>query len=188
MALLTALATTASADPDPSNNEIAKTAELRTDAYVGGGGMLSQDEAVLAGAYGEGGIRIAGSPVFAHVLVQGGTAVHLFADNGGSFYDLRGGAEARGCIVRGSICGSAGLDLGVHRGTYVTIGEALFETEGQEMSEHFASTLVVPRLAVDYGEAIRFRGMIEAPYYVDTSGQHESHIGASFSMGFVASW
>lgn len=153
----------------------------RPGHFVALGAILSAEHEVSGGITGEVLTRIGDSPGFVHGMLHVGSATNLFGRVDGSYQQVRGGAELRGCRVSSKVCRGVGLDVGYHHAAYeVTSG---FFGPSTTSSEAYASAVVVPRLTIDAGHSARFRAALEFPYHHDLTGEHDNRIGVALAVG-----
>jgi hypothetical protein len=132
-------------------------------AYAAAGLVLDQSQGFLSnGGVAELGQRLGRSPWFVHVLGQAGAIRRSDEPGTGTFFEVRAGLEARSCRSGGMVCGSAGLDLGFHRGDFTHV---TFENGGQrvETPESLDGLEAVPRFTIDAGGRLRVRASLELP-------------------------
>ena len=122
--------------------------------------------ATLDGAY-----HLGDLPLWLHGRFAFGDVLHSPGEEGGgTFAQLRAGAEARGCVLGGHACGIAGLDLGYEQALYWghldsgaplagLLGVDVPATPIIETIDHHA--IAVPRVGLDLGGAVRFRPGVE---------------------------
>ncbi|MBX3156245.1 MAG: hypothetical protein KF773_09625 [Deltaproteobacteria bacterium] len=123
-----------------------------------GGGYFDAKGFVL-----DGGKRIGRSAWFARALFQGGNSSLETEPGRGTYWEARGGLEVRGCAHGGMVCGSAGVDAGIHREEFTHV---VLLGGRHEYVERFDSTVVAPRLTLDAGGRVRFRVAVELPFHM----------------------
>lgn len=151
-----------------------------TDGYVAAGILTGKDRHELMAFSGEVGARFERSPVFARAMAVAGTT--NLRSGRGTYWEARGGLEARHCSTTGRLCGSAGVDLGVHRASFESNLErsASFQKRDVEVDDgRLDSVIAVPRLTLDGGARVRVRAVLELPYHVR---EGEDVRGYAFSL------
>jgi hypothetical protein len=169
--LAASLVSVARADDDaPSRDPLELHAPGdEPDGYVAGGLIWDDLQGFQSrGAMIDGGQRLGRSPWFVRGTFEAGAVARSDEAGTGVFTELRGGVEDRWCRGGGMLCGAAGLDAGVRRGYF---DHAIFTVTGARTSFHESldSIVVVPRLMIDAGGRIRFRGALELPVRMRTS-------------------
>jgi hypothetical protein len=169
---LTATAATAAAESYDAAQSVKPS-----QGYLGVGGTLGAQRAIVGGMYIDGGKRIGGSPLFVHGQLTGGKS-----GTDGSFAQLRAGAEARGCVFNGLFCAFAGADAGYQRDHM--IDEGWFGNPDTEIDAH--DLLLVPRAGVEAGGKIKARAMLETPLYYRVNGvEMETRTGGGIAASFA---
>jgi hypothetical protein len=136
----------ASTQPQPANN-----------LYLQTGVMAGADDTVgLYAAYTlEGGYRLNDSPLWAHAMVIAGKGAgidEVVYDS--SMFQLRGGIEARGCLVS-EACMVMGVDLGFRKETLMA----------EYDNNHATDAIVATRAGLDLGNRhFRFRPGVEMQF------------------------
>ncbi len=164
---------------DAGTTESAADEHGPANGYFAVSGLLGAQRATHLGGALDLGIRAKDSAVFAHVMIAGGDS-GFFAD-GGSFKQLRVGAEGRWCAGAGAICAFAGADVGYQNDHPVThewiLGGDLMETDADDL-------LLVPRVGTELGRAVKLRTTVETPLYRRVDGDaQESGYGIQMTMG-----
>jgi len=171
----------------PSDPMDVHTPGDEPDGYIGSGlGWATSQGFGSAGAILDIGQRMYDTRWFGHA---GGRAGKLFRSDErghGSFFEVRAGAERRTCSGGGMLCGSAGLDIGVHRGEFNHVKFASNGTRS-DFSERLDAVLAVPRFTLDAGGRIRFRGVLELPLRMRTADTLEPPSVAALGAGEVPS-
>jgi hypothetical protein len=157
-------------------------------AYAAVGGTVGENRYDFHGIAGELGMRLGRTPLFGRVMAGAGNT-KLTGDPGrGTYVEGRVGAEGRLCRYDGVVCGSLGLDVGAHHGSYqhVDLQNQLKPigngTSTPSLQEDFDATVLAPRLTIDGGARVRVRGVIEMPSYITDHGS-VTGIAASLSLG-----
>jgi hypothetical protein len=182
---LAALTTTAAAE----TNDMASAPQAGT--YVALGGSLGSQRGFQTGLHLDAGRQIGESPFFMH-----GSAAYGASGSDGTFTQLRGGAEARGCVRSNWLCGFAGLDLGYQHDDFrddpTPLGITTPVDEPQMEIENAHDLLAVPRVGAELGKHLRLRATLEFPGRVrlnETETSNESKIGggvtAMLGMGYA---
>lgn len=146
------IASTSLAHAQPSL--VASTDTTPQLSYVQGGVTAGDDD--IVGLYGgftlEGGVRLGDSPLWAHAMMitgKGNGIDELVYDS--SMLQLRGGIEARGCVVSAA-CAVIGVDAGFRHETLMA------EYDNRRASD----AIVAPRVGLDIGTRhFRFRPGLE---------------------------
>jgi hypothetical protein len=154
------------------------------NGYFSVSGLLGAQRATHIGGAIDLGVRAHGdSPVFAHVMVAGGDSG--FSADGGSFKQLRVGAEGRWCAGEGIACAFFGADVGYQNDHPVTrewiLGGDIMETDADDL-------LLVPRIGTEFGRAVKLRTTLEMPLYtrIDGGAQESGYgIQATTGIGFA---
>lgn len=134
------------------------------DAYLSFGGMAGGNDTKLTGAFtAELGRRIGDSALWVHGQLSLGSAAELFGSGSGNFVQMRAGIEARNCTPGGHACIVTGVDAGIQHVEWTGVETGFFDDGGDTMTTTYDSTraIVVPRLGLDLGGAVRFRPGIE---------------------------
>jgi len=174
LTLVASLASVAGADDDevPSSDPLEVHAPGdQPDGYIAGGLIWDDIQGFQSrGALIDAGQRLGRMPWFVRGTFEGGAVARSDEPGHGVFTELRGGLEARACQGGGMLCGSVGADVGVRRGYF---NHVLYAPNGSraEFTESLDSIVAVPRLTVDAGGRIRFRGVLELPLRMRTSDQ-----------------
>lgn len=170
--------------------------ELRADpqGYIAAGGVTGSDEFDYHGLLVEGGHRLGGTPLFARVMGQAGNLRRDDNPGRGTFVEGRVGGEARGCINRGMLCLSFGIDVGLHRGRYewVDVGSGGVNAKpadeppapGFRYSE-LDSVIVAPRLTADGGGRVRVRAVLERPSQTIGGNKRIDGFAGSIALGLA---
>jgi hypothetical protein len=165
---------TASDDPMEQHRPgDAPSGYVSAGAAAGGGYFDSKGFVIDAGK------RIGRSSWFMRGLFQGGNSSLTTEPGRGTYMEARAGLEVRSCRHGGMVCGSAGLDAGVHRGEF---NHVLFTGGRHEYIERFDSVVVAPRITLDAGGRIRFRVALELPMHMRDSESIERNVVARSSM------
>lgn len=150
-----------------------------SQGYLGVGGSLGVQRAIMGGMSIDGGKRIGETPLFARGQLTGGKS-----GTDGSFVQLRGGVEARGCVLRNLVCAFGGLDAGYQRDH--VIDDLIFSNEQTEIDAH--DLVVIPRVGLEAGTKIRLRTALELPLYkrLDRNDDNamDSQAGAGLALMF----
>lgn len=170
--LAASLGSVARADDDvPSSDPLELHAPGdQPDGYIAGGLIWDDIQGFQSrGAIIDAGQRLGRLPWFVRGTFEAGAVARSDEPGHGVFTELRGGLEARSCQSGGMLCGSAGADVGVRRGYF---DHVLYAQNGSrsEFTESLDSIVAVPRLTIDAGGRIRFRGVLELPIRMRTSG------------------
>jgi hypothetical protein len=166
---LTFAPSVAAADDPPSDPLDVHARGDEPDGYVASGAVWGESQGFAAnGVTLEIGKRIYGSSWFARGIGEACEVNRSDEAGRGSFVGLAAGMERRGCIGGGMLCVSAGLDLGIHGGEFQ---HKIYTPDGKthESSERLDALVAVPRLTVDAGGRIRFRGVLELPVSMRTA-------------------
>jgi hypothetical protein len=171
--------------------EGTEPAPLRQEpgGYAAVAAVVGEDRFEFGGIAGELGKRIGQTTLFGRVMAQAGNT-NLANDPGrGTYTQARAGVEARNCMYAGKVCGSIGLDVGVHRSRYehVDLGANAAKARGaaageNPLEERFDSVIAVPRFTLDGGGRIRVRGVVELPQHM-RDGDSVSGFGLSLAVG-----
>lgn len=140
-----------------------------SNVYASVSGLASVDQLFRFGMAAEAGKRMEGTPVFVRGLVGGGDATNWSAN--GSYWTVRLGLEARGCVARQWVCGFAGVDVG---GTHDRMTD-----DNTQMTRERTNPLLVPRVAVQAGQRLHVRAAFELPM----SPSRDQSVGAAASLG-----
>ncbi len=158
------------------------------DTYVAAGAITGHDKFDFGGFGLELGRRLDSRlPLFGRVMGEAGTSSLSTEPGRGTFVEGRVGIEARQCTHHGMLCGSIGLDVGVHRGrfTHVDLGMSKRTVDEPSLDEHFDSLIAVPRLTVDGSGRVRVRGTFELPNHLrDQDGVSGYAISLALGVGF----
>ena len=160
-ALVAVMALTATAATAAAESYDATRTAKPSQGYLGVGGTLGAQRAIVGGMYIDGGKRISGSPLFVHGQMTGGKS-----GTDGSYAQLRAGVEVRGCMFAGLACAFAGADTGYQRDHMIDKG--LSGSGHSEIDAH--DLLLVPRAGLEAGSKIKLRAMLEAPLYMRVNG------------------
>jgi hypothetical protein len=173
--------------------------------YIQGGMLFGAAEPVIGWnvmATVDGGYRFSDA-LWAHVeLGYGPTVANLgnHGANGGTNGEVRAGVEARWCAHR-MVCGIAGVDLGVQRGTWSTTMYSATVIDGVLESLTSEALVAIPRAGLDLGgDTFRVRLVLEADTAVidrtttttemasPTSESRTGIIGVELAMGVAYQW
>jgi hypothetical protein len=139
-----------------------------------GGGYFDSKGFVL-----DAGKRIGRSSWFMRGAFLGGNSSLSFEPGRGTYMEARAGVEARACGRGGMVCGSAGLDAGIHREEF---DHVVFTGGRHEYVERFDSVVLAPRVTLDAGGRMRFRVSVELPMHMRDSGSLERNVAARSTM------
>ena len=188
--LAASLVSVARADDDdvPSSDPLEVHAPGdQPDGYIAGGLIWDDLQGFQSrGALIDAGQRLGRLPWFVRGTFEAGAVARSDEAGTGVFTELRGGVEDRWCRGGGMLCGSAGLDVGVRRGYF---DHAIYAVNGSrtEFHESLNSIVAAPRLTIDAGGRIRFRGVLELPVRMRTSddvpGAETAALGAVTPAG-----
>ncbi len=162
-------ASVAHAQPALTDSSEATPAPHGPDAYFAFGGMAGGNDTKLTGAFtAELGRRLGDSALWAHGQVSLGSATELFGSGSGNFTQMRLGIEARNCTLGGHACLVSGVDAGVQHVEWTGV-KGFFDGTTDSMTTTYDSTraVLVPRLGLDLGGALRFRPGIELAFGSD---------------------
>ena len=178
---LAAASTPALASPLPTADAPEPAADKHGPAngYFAVSGLLGAQRAMHIGGAIDLGVRAKDSAVFGHVMVAGGDSG--FSADGGSFKQLRVGAEGRWCMGEGIACAFVGADVGYQNDHPVTrewiLGGDIMETNADDL-------LLVPRIGTEFGRAVKLRTTLETPLYTRVDGgAQESGYGIQMTTG-----
>jgi hypothetical protein len=159
------------------------------NGYVAAGLIAGEDEFAYEGFALELGHRLGHSPVFARVMGQAGNTKRFDNPGHGTYVEGRAGAEARTCTRGGMLCGSFGIDLGLHRGRYERVlvdGSRTAkpsEPPPRYPFEELDSVVIAPRLTVDGGGRVRMRAVLERPSQSIGGNRRIDGFAGSLSLG-----
>lgn len=177
--LTAALLLTLAARAASAESYDATKAAKPTQGYLGVGGSLGVQRAIMGGMSIDGGTRMGDTPLFARGQLTGGKS-----GTDGSFVQLRGGVEARGCAFRNLVCAFGGIDAGYQRDH--VIDDQLFSNEQTEIDAH--DLVLIPRAGIEAGTKIRLRTALELPLYkrLDQNDDNamDSQAGAGLALTF----
>lgn len=168
--------------PSPGRDPIGEP-----NGYVAGSATVGKDRFQYEAFTVEAGSRLQRWPLFGRLL---GSAGNTRSDNfpgTGTFVEGRVGLEGRSCTHQGMICGSLGLDVGMHRGRFdrIPVDATVNKPEGTpapiDDGSEFDTVVMVPRLTIDGGARVRMRGVLELPSQV--RAEHGSETGYAISIG-----
>jgi hypothetical protein len=153
------------------------------NGYAAAGAITGTDQHDFNGAAVEVGHRIAASSLFARVMGHAGSNE---GGGRGTYKQGRAGVEARTCSPTGMVCGSFGVDVGLHRGVFTPfvpptssgVARAIIDSPDDRRD----ATVVAPRLTIDGGGQVRVRGMIELPQHYHAGGR-TSGVALSLTLG-----
>ena len=151
------------------------------NGYFAVSGLLGAQRATHIGGAIDLGVRAKDSAVFAHAMVAGGDSG--FSAEGGSFKQIRVGAEGRWCAGEGIACAFVGADVGYQNDHPVTrewiLGGDIMETNADDL-------LLVPRIGTEFGRAVKLRTTLEMPLYTRVDGgAQESGYGVQATTGIA---
>ena len=150
------------------------------DGYFALGGVIGAQRAIHLGGALEVGSRVQHSPLFVRAQLAGGDSGLL--TEGGSFVQLRGGVEVRGCIARELLCGFTGADLGYQHEKAVTYEYVI---DGDLMTTDAHDLLVVPRVGYELGRTVKLRASLELPLYNRLDQRERGYaVAGTFGIGF----
>jgi hypothetical protein len=159
------------------------------NGYAAVGGITGEDHFEFHGIAGEAGRRLGHTRLFGRVMAQAGNTALPDTAGRGTYVEGRGGVEGRTCNPSGVICGSLGLDLGIHRSRYKHVdlsNPTGFSKAGQvvedPLEERFDTLVAVPRLTIDGGARVRVRGVLELPQHFHEGGS-TTGVAVSLSIG-----
>jgi hypothetical protein len=161
------------------------------NGYAAVGGTVGEDHYDSHGIVGEGGMRLGQTPWFGRVLAATGNTKLTNEPGRGTYVEGRIGLEGRRCHYNGVVCGSLGLDVGAHSGTFehVDLSNATrlraANSSTPSLEEDFNATVLAPRLTIDGGSRVRVRGVFEVPSYIT---DHGSTTGIAASLALGVSW
>lgn len=167
-------------DLSPPGREI----DREPNVYISSGGISGTDHFKFGGVVIEAGRRIgrlADTPLFLRGMAHGGNTRVSDNPGRGTYLEARAGLEGRQCSRTGMVCGSVGVDVGLHRGRYEHVE---LDDNGRPISkpvvapppgsnanfETFDSTVISPRLTLDAGNRVRVRVVAERPYHITKDG------------------
>jgi len=168
----------AAADDPPSDPLDVHAPGDEPDGYIASGAVWGESQGYAAnGVTFEIGKRIYRSSWFARGIIEAGAVDRSDEAGRGSFAELAAGMERRGCTGGGMLCVSGGLDLGIHGGEFHHV---IYTPDGRphESSERLDALVAVPRLTVDAGGRIRFRGVLELPVNIRADSSQMTMIAA----------
>jgi hypothetical protein len=171
--LLALLATTLTASAAHADDLITDPLDLHApgtepDGYVSAGIVVDANNGYISkGPVVEIGARLGQSAWFARGMFQGGSMVRSDEPGQGTFGQGSVGIEGRNCGRGGTLCGSAGVDVGFLRGDFDHV--TFSNNERVATNEQFNAYLAVPRVTLDAGGRIRFRAVLELPVQMRTS-------------------
>lgn len=166
---------------------LALAVALSVGVMAGINERVPDGTATLDGAY-----RLGDLPLWLHGRFGFGEILNAPGEEGGgTFVQLRAGAETRGCVLDGYACATAGLDLGYEQARYwgfLDAGEPLAGLLGVDVPatpiistiDHHA--IAVPRVGLDLGGAVRFRPGVELA--LDTHGIN----GGDVTLAVAYTW
>ena len=183
LVMLTVSASVAHAEGEPTDEPTGDPGR-----YAAVGGITGEDRFEYGGIAGELGVRIPGTVLFGRVMAQAGNTGLAKLAGRGTYMEGRGGVEARTCIANGMMCGSLGLDVGIHRSHFEHADQSgspgFQKPQGPDVEvssdERFDSVVWAPRLTLDGGARVRVRGVLELPNHVRSGG---SVTGYAVSLG-----
>jgi hypothetical protein len=173
-------------DPDDEEPGVPDAREVNKspDGYVAAGVVTGKDKYELHGGALEGGHRIAKLPLFGRVMGVAGTT--SLRSGRGTYTEARGGVEARTCSRTGRLCGSVGLDLGIHRASFTPyVQDTAFQKPATTAVDpnQFDSFITVPRLTLDGGNRVRVRGVLEFPRHDRDNEPTVTGVSVSLALG-----
>lgn len=168
-------------DVEPQDRELHRA----PDHYIASGLTFGSHAYEFEGVLLEGGMRLSRTPLFLRAMGNGGRVERSDAPGFGSYVEARAGAELRTCSQTGMLCGSVGIDLGLHRSQYRREDLGLDRKPNDPLDETFASAMVVPRLTIDGGNRVRVRGLVELQdHYRETERVKGVAMSLSLGLGF----
>jgi hypothetical protein len=163
------------------------------NGYVAAGLITGEDEFAYQGVALEFGHRIGTTPLFARAMGQAGGTKRFDNPGHGTYVEGRIGGEARTCTQTGMLCGSVGIDVGIHRGRYDWVdtgGMSLTAkpTEPPPSMPSFIeldSMVIAPRVTVDGGGRVRVRLVLERPSHSIGGRERIDGFAGSLSLGIA---
>jgi hypothetical protein len=177
LATLTVTAATAAAESDEATKPAKPVKKAR--GYIGVGAMGGVQRDFVGGVYIDGGKRLGTTPIFLRGQLSAGQS-----GGNGSFVQLRGGAETRGCVIREILCGFFGVDTGYQRDNMIAPA-TMPNVPGKMLSAH--DMVLIPRAGAEVGGKIRLRAVVELPLYQRINTGTETWLGANRGSGVVGS-
>jgi hypothetical protein len=156
VSLTVAMALTLAAGAASAESYDATKDAKPSQGYLGVGASIGVQRAIMGGMTIDGGKRLGHTPLFVRGQMTGGKS-----GTDGSFVQLRGGVEARGCLFGSLLCAFGGLDAGYQRDH--VIDDQLFDNDPVEIDAHDA--VLIPRLGLEAGTKIKLRTALELPLY-----------------------
>jgi hypothetical protein len=178
LALFVPSIATAENDLEPEGRELHR----QPDGYIASGMIFGSHRFEYEGVLVEGGRRIARSPLFVRALGHGGRAKLESAPGVGTYIEARAGGELRTCSATGMLCGSLGIDLGLHRTQFQHVDLMQQRKPGASLDETFSTAVIVPRFTVDGGNRVRVRGVLELPNHHRES-ERTKGVAVSLAIG-----
>jgi hypothetical protein len=162
------------------------------NGYAAVGGITGEDHFEFHGIAGEVGRRLGPTRLFGRVMATAGNTSLPNTAGRGTYAEGRAGVEGRTCSSSGVLCGSLGLDLGIHRSRYKHVdlsNPTGFEKAGASvedpLEERFDTVVAVPRLTIDGGARVRVRGVFELPQHLHEDGSVTGFaVSLSIGVGF----
>jgi hypothetical protein len=174
----------------------AEPAPCRAAQYVAAGVSFGASEPIYDGytvmAALDGGYRVSDT-WWAHAAIATGTSVDRFgghAPNGGHDLVARAGAEVRTCAS--VLCGFAGMDLGIQRGTF---SDVVYMDGMKTFTD--AATIATPRVGFDVGgRTLRARVEIDSDVALAVTQNNPAYatprfgdvIGIELGAGVAYQW
>jgi hypothetical protein len=153
--------------------------------YFAAGAITGANQLRFTGFFLESGHKMTGL-LFGRVMGVAGATKADDRPGRGTYREVRAGLEGRSCSPRGIVCGSLGLDVGWHRGTFSTSTDPMFiskpatgEPPTIDNELILDGMVLAPRVTFDGGNRARVRAVFELPTQV---GERGTSIGVAVSL------
>ena len=180
--ILLAAASTARAESPEQALAASASPEKHGDVSVGV--EVGNMRTLATGYHLDGSRQLSDLPLFVHGRIAAGTT-----GTDGSYQQVRGGVDARQCVLGKLLCGFAGVDVGYRHDHVVDYPHYVYEPprpEGRMEPFHAHDVLAVPRVGLELGAPVRLRAAVELPMWARVD-EADSGRGVMFTvdMGYA---